>query len=274
MNQTYARRKIKAEAQLLLNGNWLKAFLLLITETLFTMIIFSVLPLRTPAPEEIAKAEQDIRQLIMLFLPNGLNIKVIASFGVVGLLGLFVLSPFSVGVSRFFLGVARGAKPKIREVFAVYASLKTVFASIWLQVLLFLVSSFWTMIFMIIPVAITFAGAFLGSVALVSLGAIITSVVSVFTFLWNSRYTFARFIFAEGKMGAFASLRECIELIHGRTKECIVLRISYFFWDIMSGYIPVLMFPYFALSNTVYAKYLYYLRGETSFSDEIPNASV
>ena len=115
---------------------------------------------------------------------------------------------------------------------------------------------------MLIPIALMMCASFLESAMLLYLAVLLIPVASLFAALWNSRYSFASYIFAEGKLSAFASLRECISLLGGRTKECIALRASYLLWDIVASNIPPLALVYSTLSGTVYAKYLAYLRGK------------
>ncbi len=273
MNRTYARRKIKAEASRLLAGNWLKTFLIITIQLFLTMIVARLLPLRTPLVEEIINAGNDGIALLKLFLPKVFTAKTAVSLIVTILLYLFVMSPFSIGVCRFFLEVAKGHRPKISVVFSVYASLKTVFSSVWLTLLVFFISSFWSVVFMLIPIALIVLGIIANSRVISFFATLLVSVAFVFALLWNSRYAFASYIFAEGKNGAFSSLRECIELMRGRTKECIMLRLSYFIWDFFSTY----MFPYyvyFALSGTVYASFLFYLRGDAQVSGEDATAEL
>ncbi len=260
MNKTYARRRIKAEAQALMAGNWLKAFFIAVVSMLLPVFIIRFLPIRIPEVNELVNAGDDAVKLLKQFLPGSFTAKTAVSIAVTILLYLFIMSPFTVGTSRFFLEVARGRKPKFSIVFSPYMSLKTVFSSVWLTLLVFLISVFWSVIFMLVPTALIFLAVVSGSRFIALIAALLAPVSTIIAFLWNSRYTFASYIFAEGERGAFEALRECIELMHGRTKECMTLRASYFFWDILSSYMFPLTYVYFALSGTVYAKFLFYLR--------------
>ncbi len=262
MEKTYARKMIKAQAWANLSGNWFRAFVAILLQSFFALAIVSLLPIRIPAREEILKAAGDTAQLIRLFMPNAITSKTVALIITTLVLYLIVLSPFSIGLCRFYLKASRGEKGKISDVFSVYTNLKTVFSSVWLTLLVFFISSFWTVIFMLIPMALMLCASFLKSALLLYLSVLLVPVASFFTIFWNSRYSFASYIFAEGKLGAFASLRECISLINGRTKECLALRASYLLWNLAAGYIPPLSLVYSTLSGTVYAKYLSYFRGE------------
>ncbi len=260
MEKTYARKRIKEEAWGNLSGNWFKSFVIMLLQSIFTMVIFSLLPIRIPEMQEIMNASGDPRAMLRLFFPNVITEKTVASIAVTVIIYLLVMSPFSIGNCRFFLKVARGEKGKLSDVFSAYTSLKTVFSSVWLTLLTIFLSTFWTLLFSIIPATLVLVASYIKSALLLYLATFLVPIASLFALLWNSRYTFASYIFAEGKLGAFASLRECISLMHGRNGECIMLRFSYLLWDVASSYIPPLGFVYNAVFGTVYAKYLFYLR--------------
>ena len=262
MDKTFARKLIKAQAWGNLRGNWLRAFLAMIIESFLAMLILSLLPIRRPLIGEVMKAAGDTEQLIRLFIPNEITERMVALVIVTIILYLIVLSPFSIGFCRYYLKAGKGEKGNLSDVFSVYTSLKTVFSSVWLSLLIFFISSFWTVIFMLIPIALMICAVFLEIEILYYLSILLVPVACLFTAFWNSRYRLARYIFAEGRLGAFASLRECSSLLYGRGGEILMLRVSYVLWDMISVYIPVLSFVYAALSGTVYAKYLSYLRGE------------
>ncbi len=263
MKRTFVRKRIKAQAMVKLHGNWLKAFGIIIIQILLSVLILSLLPIRMPSTEEMLSVQDDAMQMIRLFLPDVITRRTIASAIVTLVLYVIVLSPLSVGLCRFFLKVARGEKAKFADAFSPFTSLKTVFASVWLEFLIAFISAFWSALFVFIPTLLVVLCAHTGLYFIVNILLPIIPASVIFSLLWNSRYVFAKYIFAEGKSGgAFASLRECISLMHGRTVECIFLRASYFLWDVAATYILPLSYVYTALSGTVYAGYLFYLRGD------------
>ncbi len=274
MNKTLARRMMKAMAMKNMQGNWLRAFTLFLISILATTVIIGFLPVRTPLPEELA-AVTDPVEMIMLFVPKTITYKTIASVCVTAVLYLLVAAPFSVGICRFFLRVARGEKARFADAFSPFTSLKTVFSSVWLFLLMLFVSAFWSFLFLLIPITIMILAIIIDSWILSQIALIASVAVSVFAILWTSRYTFATYLLAEGKSGgAFASLRECIRLMHYRSGECMKLRATYFGWDIAASLVNPLNFVYNALFSTVYAEYLFYLRGELAFEIEQPSKDV
>lgn len=273
MNKTFARRAIKAASAHAMQGNWLRSFAITLLSSLIPLLIMGFLPLRMPPQEELLAAGDDMLAALSLFLPSPITEKTIASFAVTALLYLFIMCPFSVGVCRFFLAVARGEKGKLSLVFSPFTSLKTVFSSIGLNIIISAASLLWSVVLLLIPAFLMGAGSAIGSMAAVAFSMLLLLICGVFYFLWTSRYTFAIYVFAEGKSGgAWSSFRTARKIMRDRGGELMALRASYFGWDIASSMlVPALIFVYNALSGTVYAKYLYYLRGEMLIGEsEIP----
>lgn len=262
MDRKIIRKRIKMIAAALFAGNWLRSFLVFCIQFMLSAVILSFLPIRRVPVEELINFQGTPQELLSLFIPKVITERTVLLAIITVLLYLLVMAPFSIGICRFFLKISDGIKGKISDVFSVYTSLKTVFSSVWLQILIFLLSIFWTAVFMLIPIAVSVCGTMINSTFLVYVATIISPLVALFSILWNSRYQFAKYILAEGKTkGAFSALSECISLMRNRTGECIVLRASYILWDVVSSNIPPLYFVRCALFNTVYAKYLAYLRG-------------
>jgi len=262
MDKTNARRAIKMIASRNMQGNWIKSFLLFIAISVIQMAILSFLPLRLPLQEEIVAAGEDIIKLLMLFLPREITYRTIASYAVTAVLYILVMCPLSVGTCAFFRKIAKGEKARLRDAFSVFANLKTIFGSIWLNFLVLLISSFWVFLFMLVPVAVEVFAIVVESWLLPWLVIVLLIGASILSVLWVSRYSFALYIYAEGNLGPFASLCESIRLMNHRLGECLSLRASYFLWDIVCYFFPPLGFIYSALFQTAYAKYLEYLRGE------------
>ena len=270
MKRTLVRKRIKAQAMVSLQGSWLKTFGIIIAQLALSVLILSFLPLHIPTVDELLGVQGDAMQMLRLFLPDVITKKTIASVIVTLALYIIVMAPLSVGICRFFLKVARGEKTKFSDAFSPFTSLKTVFSSVWLELLIAFMSAFWSFLFMLVPTLLIVLCAKAGLYFVANILLPILPVSALFSILWNSRYVFAKYIFAEGKSGgAFASLRECISLMRGRTVECIFLRASYLLWDIASSlsYILPLSYVYAALSGTVYAGYLFYLRGDKTPGD-------
>ena len=261
MDRKIIRKRIKLMAQGLLAGSWLRSFLIVLLQTLLYAAIISFLPIRIPTLSEIANFEGTQYEMLMMFVPKVITERTIALCVITLILYVLVMAPFSVGICRFFLRVASGAKGKISDVFSVYTNLRTVFSSVWLLIIIFLLSAIWMIVFMLIPITVAVCGSMIKSPLLVSFAGLLAPISAVFGLVWVSRYEFARFILAEGRAkGAFSAISECFSLLKNRTGECLALRTSYILWDVASFYIYPLGFVYFSLFNTVYAQYLYYFR--------------
>lgn len=260
-NKVIFRKRIKAEASFQMGGSWLSSLLIMIINGVMAGFILSLLPLRAPEVNEILEAGENVLEAFLLFLPREITTRTVASFVVTGALFMLVMFPFGIGIKRFFLKVAHGEKGKVSDVFSVYGDLRLIFSSVFLWVMLFLLSCFWAIVFSIIPYVILALGFYLSSAAIVSFSWLLFVAAGIFTVFWVSRYDFAGYILASGKCrNAFSSLRACFRLIKGRTGELLRLRASYIVWDIVCGMgmsFP-LTFIYNSLYSTVYAKYLMY----------------
>ncbi len=273
MKTKIIRKIIKAEAWANMAGNWLKSFAVVIMEILGTMAIVSLLPLRIPSVAEIQNTSGDFLRAAKLFLPPEITERVIALCFVVLLLFLFLTSPFAIGRCRFFLKVGRGENAKIGDAFTPFASLKTVFSSIGLQIMIFFLTLFWEIVMMIIPFALMVVAVFFESVFILDIATVLLVISSFVSVLIASRYEFARYILADNEnLGAIKALRECQKLMKTKSGECIKLRFSYILYDIFfSTSIGPFLFIYRIAFSTVYAKYLDYLRGDRTFMfEEVP----
>ncbi len=271
MKRTFVRKSIKAQAWVKLHGSWLKAFGIIIIQLVLSVLILSFLPLRIPPVEEMLAVQDDAIALLRLFLPTTITRNTIALTAVTIILYTLVISPLSIGICRFFIKIAKGKPAKFSDAFQIYTNLKSVFGSVWLNVLIFLISMFWSVVFMLVPIVLISLCLFAKMYFVANVLLSIVPALAIFSLLWNSRYSFAMYIYAEGEKSAFASLLECIKITKKRKLECIVLRASYFLWDVASTYVLPLGYVYAALSGTVYASYLYYFRGgEKVEQTEVP----
>ena len=254
-------------------GNWLKSFAVVILELLATVLIVGLLPFRIPAVAELQRASGDFRRTAELFMPTEITEKTVALCAVVLLLFLFVTAPFAVGRCRFFLKVGRGGKAKIGDAFTPFTSLKTVFSSIGLQIMIFALTVLWEIVMMIIPAILMFVAILLESRLILDVSAVLLVVSSYLTILIVSRYNFARYILADNEnIGAVKALRQCMGIMKTKNMECIRLRLSYVLYDVLfSTSIGPFLFIYRIAFSTVYAKYLDYLRGDRTFVfEEVP----
>ena len=258
---------IKATAIRDMQGNWWKAFFLSLIESAVVLWIISYLPIRIPTEEELLEMT-NIMDLYAVMMPKDIEMKkLLMSTGVVALLYLFIMSPFSIGMSRYFLKAAKSEKATFRDVFSVYANIRVVFSSIALTVTVLIFSVVSLALFMIIPAAAMFLGVLNRSVMILQLAEYLFAVFAVLFLIWISRYRFISYIYAHDEKGVFATLYKYFKYMKKRNGECLVLGASYAGWVFMMFLMPFLSFIYTCLSNTVYAKYLLRFRGELSFGE-------
>ncbi len=266
MNKTIIRRLIKASAMQGMQGNWLRSFLLVLLSGVIPIAITSFLPMRVPTQEELMSVTDSLH-LFSLFIPREITVKMIANVVVVFILFIFVMAPFTVGIKRFHIAVARTGKGKLSDAFSVFTDMRLVMSSVWLNILVSVVVTFWGVLFMLLPMLLLAISARLGFRVLVILAAILLFASLVLTVVWTSRYNFAYYILADNGKGGFSALRQCSRLMKVHSGECMTLRASYFLWDVISSQIPFLSFVYVSLFATVYAKYLDYMNGRLTFEE-------
>lgn len=249
------------------SGNWLRLILLIVMYIVLNALVVGFLPVRAPFVEELLAAETEL-DMLLLFLPGGFSLRTAASFGVAFLLYLFLIPPFTMGMNRVFLSVSRGEKAKFSAVFSVFTRLSDVFSAIFLSVILAGVFIALVIILVVafVPLMFIAYNVAQGAPVIVIPALLIFMAALIFLLLWYSRFNFAAYILAEGKNGgAISSFRACLALVKGKSGECIKLRLSYLFWDLLCGYVPALAMVYQIIYSTVYAKYLDYFRGDISF---------
>ncbi len=258
---------IKATAIRDMQGNWWKAFFLSLLESAALLWVISYLPFRIPTEQEMLATGGDTAKLLALMIPKEITAKTLMSVGVTALLYLFVMSPFSIGMSRYFLKAAKGEKATLGDVFSVYGNIRVVFSSVILTVITLMFTVISLAVFMIIPVGINILAVYKQSVILYDIFYILLTVFLVLFVVWVSRYRFISYIYAYDEKGVFASLYRYLKYMKKRNGECLILGASYFGWAFMITMMPFLAFVYQCLRNTVYAKYLLRFRGELSFGE-------
>ncbi|MBQ8003834.1 MAG: hypothetical protein IJ299_01950 [Oscillospiraceae bacterium] len=263
MNRPVNRRALKAASAVAMQGSWLRSFLITFLSSLIPMIVLGFLPLRMPVEEELIAAGGDFVKTLALFLPQAITSRTVASFVVTAVIYLLVVCPFNIGTRRFYLAVALGRRGKLSDVLSAFTSLRTVFSSIWLDIIVSVASFLWAVVLIVPPCIFMALGVAINSSPVVVLSTVLLIIVSIIYVLKISIYQFAFYIFAEEKTGgAWKSFRTMQKITRGRTAELMGLRASYFGWDIASACFSALSFVYTALSGTVYAKYLFCLRNE------------
>ena len=285
MNKTQIRQKIKFSALQNMQGNWIKVFILFLISVLLVNFIIGFLPISIPENSDVTALNERLAKLyeieptpeneeyiikesfdiskasFMLFFPNGITKRVIASFAVTVLLFLIVMCPFNIGMKKFYLRAASSEKASVFEVFTAFRSLGDIFSAIVLHFIVFFASAFWFIVFSIIPIAMYILAAVLGSFLIAFAALLLFPIACFVAALWVSRYRFAYYIFACGGKGAFSSFFECIKLLRGRNIECMLLRLSYLGWDIVCSILPFITVIYESLSGVVYSRYLFYFIG-------------
>lgn len=249
------RRTLKARALLLMQGNWLVSISLTAIWAAVDVFLIQLLPMRRPLLSELVAAK-DAVGVIRLLIPREITPRIIALTAVVVLLHLFIIAPFNIGVKKFYLSVALGMKGKLSTVFSVYTDFKGILKDVLLKIIVFVMSAFWFVIFMLLPAGIYGLSVIKDSNDILFASFGLSAVMYVLWILWTDRYKFAFYILAcEKDVSAFGAMKKCIGIMRSATWEVIVLRISYYLWELVSSSCTPLAFIYGGLSGTTYAEY-------------------
>ncbi len=245
-------------AKQMLFGSLLPSVSLVIISLMLAAFAFGFLPLRIPPVESLLAAETT-QELLRLFVPTEITAKTYLAIAVSALLYLFLVPPFELGMSRFFLEVSRGGRPKFLAAFRVFTDLKSVFSSIGLYIIVAAVTGVYTLLFSVIPIVATVCAVYLQSAVLAEASMLLLSAAAVFSVLWCSRFSFATYVLAaNGGHGALAAFSKCLRLTRNKKREVCLLRGSFFLWDYLSASILPLMLFYRAYYMTTWASYLAY----------------
>lgn len=267
MNSKETRGLLKMISLQNLQGNWFRSFLIFVIMVIVSTFIVGLIPFGAPTQEQLMAAAEtgDYAAMMKLFLPAEMTKKTVAAVCVVFFLSIFVTSPMNIGRCRFFLRVAAGQKGEMTDFFSAFADIKLVFSSIILEIIIAVATAFWSIIFFLAPIGAMMLAVVLDSAYIALLSYPLMLAAWIISILWCSRYEFARYILAEGKLGAFAAFGAFRKVFKGRTGELMSLRASYLLWDIASAFFTPLAYVYNTLFGAVYARYLYHIRGDIKF---------
>ena len=188
----------------------------------------------------------------------------------VSLLSLIFVSPFDIGMCRWYSRLADGAGTETSSVFEFFRSLRLFFRAIALKVLVGLRCLLIGAMFLspgICAYLITnqFSEIVFGSVQssvakTASLFAILTAIAgAVFWIIWCMRYLFASFALAEDQsLSAKQAIALSINATRGRRFELFKFELSMLGWRLLELLIVPRLFtmPYRLTARAIYAHYL------------------
>lgn len=262
MNKTFMRKIFKAQALGNMRGNWFSSVMMTAIWIIIDLVLIQLLPFRRPSAGEILAVGDNPAEILLLFIPREITPRMIALVGVVILLHLFIVAPYIVGMKKFYLAVARGERPGFLSVFSVYANIKGVLNEVLLKIIVFVISSLWFVFFMLLPMGLCGLALMRNSANIMLAAVAVGGIMTLLWSMWVDRYNFAFYILAmEKDIGAFSAMRRCFSIMKERTGEAVLLRVSYYFWELACSYCTPLTFVYKALSGTTYAKYAMYFTG-------------
>ena len=263
------RRLIKKNASLALRRHWCRsaaiALIMLIFWALFATLeqLVSVV-FKIPAFVDISSP-----QVMLDNMPNTAPIAMAVMISI-AVLHLFIVAPLEMGAMRWFYFVTDGKALPTIEIFDSFFSLKKYFRSIALKLLLFVIKTFWSIVFLAPPVLMIVLGDYwrndasrsvetLLSTGLLIFGVVLLLLFSLFLLMWQRRYCFAKYMFAaDEEISAVRAIKRSIYISRGRLFELLMLEISFIGWHLAGIFILPKLFTvgYFSTVYSLYARYL------------------
>ncbi|MEG2378294.1 MAG: DUF975 family protein [Clostridia bacterium] len=233
MTWTKRRRDAKRTAKISLAGSWLRGIWIAMIYFLASLLTLGFVPINIPNPlPDLNKIET--AQLLRMFLPDTITTEYLLLIAVSIVLFLIVLSPLAVGISRFFLRVARGEKPKFSVAFESFLSLKQVAGSVVLAILTFVLRILWCGLLLAVPIGLVVFAPTLGPLATVfALPLYIIAMFGIFVAI--APYSLASFMYAQApERGAFRSILAAVKCCKGHRIEFMIYQMSFLPWRVLA----------------------------------------
>lgn len=182
----------------------------------------------------------------------------------------FVLTtPLCFGMAKWYYHQVGGERPSLQILFTCFYSMKELWRSIVLRILLAVRILFWRAVFSI-PAALLFlarrllAGwksdyALFLQVGLFTLQILVSLILTVLWFVFIQRYFLAGYLFVSGSgEGLHAMIRRSVRIMKGNCRETAALLFSFFPWFLLSVLMIPLLFvlPYLYASMAINARVL------------------
>lgn len=255
-SMTMRRIRMKFHAKRALPGNWLRSifpvFLLALTTTLtFGMIVKPIDPavLQTP-PTTYA-------ELLALMFPNPITKNYLLLVGVVTLLYCLVISPLTVGSTRFFIGVARLQKPRLPTAFSVFCDFGLVLRSMGLILWMSILRLLWLVLFALPYAFVMSMAQITQSVALMDLSLLLLVGGLILYFFQYVSYEPALYLFADNpSLGVFGAVKHSRTITRGHLTECVCMELSFLLWRLFATYTSFIgtafFLPYYRTTMAVF----------------------
>ena len=251
MSKTWKQHRVevKAHARMSLHGNFFKAVFAGVVFTFFASLALSFLPLQVP---DITAVYANPEELFAAILPSEFTPQIIELFIITFVLYLLLTAPLNIGIHRFYLLANRGEKPKFRIIFSSFLSLREIFSSCALTIVVFIWQLLWALLLLAAPLALFVFSPILGPLAEIA-SYILYFAAMVLLLIAYAPFPLAPFIFAEDPArGAFKSVLLAMKLTRGRRRELCVFHLSFALWRFLFSFnIPGAFFiaPYINMST-------------------------
>ena len=191
---------------------------------------------------------------------------VTAAFAIVS----FVLTtPLMFGMTKWYFHQVGGERPALQTLFTYFYSVRDLFRSIALRIMIAVRTVLWGMLFAIPSGLIFWAIQMVGqwksdyslllSTALLLLEGVVTLIMALLWFCWIQRYFLVDYLFvSEAEMGLHAMIKKSVRIMKKSRVQTAVLYGSFLPWILLSVLVVPLLFvlPYLFSSTAINARVL------------------
>ena len=253
---TLRRIRMKFHAKRALPGNWFRSIFLVLFYVLATTFTLQVI-LPPIDPAMLKEPPATYAELLAILFPNPISRNYLLLVGVMLLLYWLVVSPLSVGLSRFFIGVARLQKPKAPVALSIFCDLGLVLSSMGLSFLVGFLKLLWLVLFLLLPVCLLYAAYTMQSLVLAEISAFLYPIALILYAGKSLAYTPATYLFADNpSIGVFGAVRHSVAITRGHLVEFFLMELSFILWRFfvsLSGLVGNLFFlPYYHTTMVVF----------------------
>ncbi len=269
---TLRRMQMKFHAKRALPGNWLRVMLLVFLSVLASSFCLSFILGRMDV--SVLMSENPTSDaLLQALIPQPITRNYLLLVGVSLLLYWLIISPLSVAIARFCIGIACLKKPKLPVAFSVFTDFSLVLKSMALTLLVGVLKLLWGVFFLALPALVFYAGALLSSTLLTNL-ALLVYIASIVLFVRKTlAYTPALYLFAENPaIGVFGAVRESCTITRERLTEYLWFELSFIPMRLIvsfAGVLGTLFFtPYYQTATVVLIDYMRQRRYPERYASE------
>ncbi|MGI5856249.1 MAG: DUF975 family protein [Candidatus Merdivicinus sp.] len=191
---------------------------------------------------------------------------VTAAFAIVSFV---LMTPLLFGMTKWYFHQVGGERPALQTLFSYFYSVRDLFRSIALRIMITVRAVLWGLLFAIPSGLIFWAIQMVGqwksdysllvSTALLLLEGVVTLIMALMWFCWIQRYFLVDYLFvSEAEMGLHAMIKKSVRIMKKNRVQTAALYGSFLPWILLSVLVVPLLFvlPYLFSSTAINARVL------------------